>query len=346
MSTARRYKTKYLAKTFFICFAISVCLVLSAKLLLAQTPEESTRTIIVSPPTVSDNVDPGDKKEGVMKLTNTSPTDTLTFKAVVKDFIVEDTIGTPLVNVDISDKEKYAASSWVGVYPSTFTIAPGKSQEITYYVQVPEDARPGGRYAAVVYEPQERIDIEGTGTGVETHIGTLFIFRVNGDIVENATVKSFAAEKKFYEYGPATILTQIGNLSDSHIRPQGTIAVKNLIGQTIETVNLMEHNIFPEAARDYTNTVGKKYMFGMYTAELRATYGTNNNLTLFAEATFFVLPWKIVLIVTLIIVAVILLVIFLRRRKRSGGTHHQAAPQTHTPEPTHQAQSQAPQQTQ
>lgn len=334
MSTARRYKTKYFAKSLLISTSISLCLILSVKLIFAQTdPEANPRTIIISPPTITEQFDPGTKKEGKMKLTNTSASDTLTFKAVVRDFIVEDTIGTPIIDSQSPLKEKYAASSWVGVYPSTFTVAPGKSQEISYYIQVPEDARAGGRYAAVVYEPQERINIEGTGAGVETHIGSLFIFRVNGDIVENATVKSFASEKKVYEYGPATLLAQIANFSDSHIKPQGIISVKNLIGQTVDSVNLEEHNIFPEAARDFTSTVGKKYMFGMYTAELRATYGTNNNLTLFASTTFFVFPWKIMAIVGLVIVMVILLIIFLRKKRKKSAHHNPPAPEPASQQP-------------
>lgn len=334
MSTARRYKTKYFAKSLFLSGAICLCLLVSAKFIFAQTQNQNSRTIIVSPPSVTDNFDPGAKKEGKMKLTNTSPTDTLTFKAVIRDFIVENSIGTPIIDSNSPNREKYAASSWVGVYPSTFTLAPGQTQEIDYYIQVPADARPGGRYAAVVYEPQERIDAGGTGTAVETHIGTLFIFRVNGDVVENASVKSFGTANKVYEYGPAEVKTVISNFSDTHVKPQGTIALKNIIGQTLETVYLNEHNIFPEADRDYFNTLGKKYMFGLYNLELRATYGINNNLTLFATTSFFVFPWKIVAIVVLVIVVAILLFIYLRRRKKNRIHQQPPVQQTQQTQPT------------
>lgn len=319
MSTARKCKTKYLVKSLLIYSAVSACLILSAKVLLAQ--ENNSRTIIISPPTFTDNFDPGDKKEGKMKITNTSPNDTITFKAVMRDFIVEDTQGTPIVNVDFATAmSKYAASSWIAVYPSTFTLAPGKTQEINYYVQIPIDARPGGRYAAVVYEPQERIDVKGTGTGVETHIGSLFVFRINGPIVENATVTGFAPEKGLWEYGPVTINTQILNSSDSHIKPKGTVAIKNFFGQTVATQALTEHNIFPEARRDFQNSLGKKYMFGPYTAELKATYGDAGTKTLFATVGFFVLPWKIASLVLLAIVVVVLLIIFYRRKKKKNAT--------------------------
>lgn len=344
MSTARKCKTKYIAKSFILCFVISVFLVLSVKIITAQSTNETTRTLIISPPTVNEQFDPGAKKEGKMKFTNKGPK-TLRLKAVIRDFVVEDTVGTPLIDPQTPIKEKYAASSWIGVYPSTFTVGPGKTQEINYYIQVPTDARPGGRYAAVVYEPQDNLDVQGTGTGVETHIGTLFVFRVNGDVVENATVKSFASDKKFYEYGPAMLKAQIVNFSDTHITPQGTITLKNTIGQTVATAKLDEHNIFPEAIRDFTNTLGTKYMFGMYTAELKATYGSKNNLTLFATTSFFVLPWKIAGVVALIIVVIILLLIFLRKRKKKTPSAPPINPtQPQTPQAPAQPQ-QAPQAT-
>jgi hypothetical protein len=317
MSTARKYKTKYFAKSILLYSVISACLILSAKVIFAQ--DNTERSIIISPPTFTESFNPGDRKEGKMKITNTSPNDTITFKAVMRDFIVEDTIGTPLINVNLDTvKSKFAASSWVAIYPSTFTLAPGKTQEINYYVQVPIDARPGGRYAAVVYEPLTRINIEGTGTGVETHIGSLFIFRINGPIVENATVTRFAPEKAMWEYGPVTINTQILNSSDSHIKPTGTVAIKNFFGQIVATQPLSEYNIFPEARRDFQNTLGKKYMFGPYTAELKATYGDAGTKTLFATVGFFVLPWKIASLVLLAIVVVVLLIIFYRRNKKKN----------------------------
>lgn len=319
MSITRKCKTKYLAKSVFVYTAITAGLLLSAKIIFAQ---QAARSITIVPPTSEFKVDPGDRTEGTLKVVNSSNTP-LTFKAQVRDFVVEDSIGSPHILPDNTLSKKYSASAWISVEPSTFTIEPGKTQKLSYFMQIPADARPGGHYAAVVYEPQEPIGIQGTGTGVETHVATLFYVRVNGTIVENATVKKFAAEKSFAEYGPATIKTQIINYSDSHIRPQGSVSVKNVLGQTVYTEKLEEHNIFPEATRDFTTVLGKKLMFGPYTAELKATYGTNNNLTLFATTGFFILPWKIVSVVLLAIIVVILLFIFWKKNKKK----HHSAPQ-------------------
>lgn len=322
MSTARKCKTKYLAKSAILYTAISAGLILSAKMLFAQ---ETLRTITIVPPSADFKSDPGEKREGILKVVNSSDKP-LTFKVQVKDFVVDDTIGTPHILPDNTLSKKYSAANWIAVVPDSFTVPAGATQKLSYYLQVPADARPGGHYAAIVYEPQELIGVQGTGTGVETHVGTLFYVRVNGNIVENATVKKFVADPSLAEYGPATIKTQIINYSDSHIRPQGTISVKNLLGQVVYSEKLEEHNIFPEATRDFTTSIGRKLMFGPYTAELKANYGTNNNLTLFATAAFFIFPWKIVAVVTLAIVALILFFIFWRKNKKKSSPI-QAQPQ-------------------
>lgn len=310
MSTAKIYKTKYFIKSFLITSILSLCLVLSANFLFAQ---ENPRTITIVPPTLERNINPGDKAEGKLKVVNDSSTP-ITFKAIVRDFIVEDNIGTPKILAGDELSRKYSASSWIAVVPDSFTVAPGTSQSLSYYLQVPPDARPGGRYAAVVYEPQELIGVEGTGAGVQTHLGSLFLLRVNGDVLENSTVTKFQTPG-FAEYGPVNLITEIKNLSDTHIKPKGVITIKNMFGQVMETQPLTEHNIFPEATRKFENTVGKKYMAGRYTAELQATYGTNNNLTLYAITNFIVFPWKIAGIILLIGIFTVLLLLYVKKRR-------------------------------
>lgn len=334
MSTARKCKTKYLAKSAIIYTAIAAGLILSAKIIFAQ--EQQQRGIIISPPSVERTEDPGTTGEGTLKITNTSATP-ITYNAFIRDFVVDNPDGIPHILTKNTLSTKYSASAWIGVSPNSFTLAPGKTQELTYYLQVPQDARPGGHYAAVMYEPQEALGADGTGAGVETHVGTLFYIHVKGNIVENATVKSFNAGN-FQEYGPVTINTQIANSSDTDIKPEGSITVKNILGHVAYSQPLEAHNIYPEAVRNFKNTIGHKFMFGPYTAELHATYGAANNRTLFASLSFFILPWKIVGIVLLAIIVIILLFIFLRRKKKI------TPPPPAAPVPTGTTAPQAPQQ--
>jgi hypothetical protein len=277
------------------------------------------RVLTVVPPSKEHSMNPGEITEGVLKFVNDSD-NPLTIQVMVRDYLVKDNRGTPEILPPNTLSNKYSASAWIAVYPSDFVIPPHKRQELNYYIQVPPDARPGGHYAAVMYQPTERIGVEGTGAGVETHVGTLFYIHVKGDIKESAQVLRFEAPG-FKEYGPVSINTEILNSGDLHAKPVGTITVSNMFGQEVEKQDIETHNIFPERTYLYNNDFGGKWMFGRYTAKLSATYGLANNLTLAASTSFIVFPWKIAVVVALIIVIIILGIIAIRRRKKHA--HHQ-----------------------
>ena len=303
---------------------MAVILVLCYLLLntaLAALAQETQRTYTISPPTVSQKLDPGQKAEGVLKVFNNTDQD-LIFTANVRDFIVEDTIGTPEFLPANTLSDKYSAAAWIGVTPSTFTVKPHQQQELNYYIGVPANARPGGHYAAVTYTPSVSIGVSGTGASVNTQAGSLFYIQVNGPIHEQALVSKFFANP-FQEYGPVNILTQLKNLGDLHITPQGTITVTGLFFN--QTQNLPTHNIFPEAARDFSNTFGQSLMIGPYKAVLLASYGTANNLPLMATVSFWVFPWRVTLVVILAAVALILAALYLRKRKKDGSKKPQEA---------------------
>ncbi len=294
-----------------IIFVFSILYLVFSGRINAQT---STRVITIVPPTKELAVSPGDKTEGTLKVINDS-NQPLTFTVTVRDYVVNDKAGTPDILPPNTLSNKYSASAWIAPDPDQFTIAAHGKQEIAYYVQVPADARPGGHYAAIVYEPTEIIGVNGTGAGVQTQIGTLFYINVKGNIQENAYVSSFSA-KGFSEYGPVALATEIQNNGDLHIKPVGSITVKNLFGQTVATKTVEPHNIFPGKSFLYKNTFGQKLMIGRYTARLTATYGQNGNLPLVATVSFIVFPWKMATIATLIVVIIILLLVALEKRKK------------------------------
>jgi hypothetical protein len=295
---------KFKIGIFFFCFFTFNFSLLTFNLSSASAQTQRTMTIV--PPSVAANLDPGAKTEGKLKVINDSDTP-LTFNAVMRDFIVQDSSGTPSVlPPDITTDRRFSASKWIAIYPSSFTVNPGEKQELSYYIQVPADARPGGHYAAVMYTPEGSGGPQGSGANVSTQIGTLFYVAINGPITEKADVTKFFANP-FQEYGPVKILTQIRNLGDLHVKPTGNITVSNAFGGKVAEIKFDEKNIFPGGiTRDYESTFGKGFLIGPYTAKFSGIYGKDNSLPLVASVTFWVFPWKITLVIILMIVAVIL----------------------------------------
>jgi hypothetical protein len=269
------------------------------------------RAFTVSPPSVEVKLAPGEKAEGTLKIINDSAGE-ITFGTSMQDFIVKDSLGTPEILPPDTLSNKYSAAKWVAIYPSSVTVAPHKSEKLSYFIQVPKDARPGGRYSAIVYTPVTTIGVNGTGAAVQTSVGTLFYITVKGQVSESANVSAFEAPG-LIEGGPVKVRTQITNLSDIHITPQAKITLTNIFGGKAGEVNLARYNIFPEVARDYQNSLGKGFMLGPYKATLSGTYGASN-LALFATTSFWVIPWKLILLGVLVIVAVLFGYWYLRRR--------------------------------
>jgi len=297
-------------KKFFIgLLVVLVCIgSILAQKASAQTP---VRSYTISPPSILAPLTPGQRSEGVVKLRNETD-EPISFTVLIEDFIVTDTHGTPTILPPDTLSNKYSASSWIAIYPNSFTIQPHQRQEMNYYIQIPSDARPGGHYAAVVFSPITEKGVDSTGATVQSQLGTLFSVVIDGPIREKAEVSRFFAPT-FQEYGPIPVETQIKNMSDAHIRPVGNITMTNMLGgKSVQP--LKEHNIFPEAARDYVNLFGEKWMLGRYTATFEATYGKNNQ-TLMATVAFWVIPWKIIIVIILFIIAAILAYMLLTKKK-------------------------------
>jgi hypothetical protein len=277
---------------------ILILLVLPFQKANAQT---LVRGFTVSPPAIEVKLAPGEKVEGVAKVINDSG-DAVTFGTSLQDFIVKDNLGVPQILPPDTLSNKYSGAAWIAVYPSTVTVPPHKSQEVNYYIQVPADAKPGGRYAALIYTPFSTLGVKGTGASVQTSVGTLFYITVKGPVNESANVSSFKGPG-LIEGGPVEIKTEITNMSDIHIAPEAKITLTNFLGGKSDEVKLATYNIFPEATRQYQNKVGKGFMFGPYKAVLSGIYGSGA-LPLSATLSFWVIPWKLILFVILLVVAV------------------------------------------
>ncbi|MCL4354395.1 hypothetical protein M1349_02880 [Patescibacteria group bacterium] len=311
-------------KSSLLVFSITVFTFTFLALSLKIASAQYLKSLTITPPAVEKAVSPGDRVEGELKIINDGDMP-LSFNVEVQDYIVVDSNGTPNLLPLNTLNSKYSAAAWLGVNPTIVTVEPHKRQVFNYYLQVPDDAKPGGHYAAVVYKPVEE-KTKGTGTSVNGVMANLFYITVKGDVKEEASITKFLANL-FNEYGPVSIKAQIKNSGDLHIKPKGSVTVTDLLGRKSQ-VALSERNIFPGGGlRDYEETVGSKWMFGPYTAKLAATYGQKNNLPLNATVTFWVLPWKIGLLIVLIIVLVVLGKMYLDKAKTQNGHKEDKKPE-------------------
>ena len=308
---------KVVVCSLFIFAYLLICLFNHSSSVHAQ----QVLPLSVVPPKQEVLVNPGEHFSTSVKFLNQGDTP-ITGTLSVLDFVVTDDKGTPvfLDNPQIVGTTtlpaKYSAAKWISIPNSNMAIGAKSDASVPITIEVPKNAAPGGRYAAVIFQPGGDLTlgnpVSGQENAIAVRLASLLYVRVAGPITENATVTKFEGPG-FLEYGPATISTEILNQGDYHISPEGSITMKDMFGRVVSKVNIDQKNIFPGTSRSYSTQVGEKLMFGQFTLNLSAKYGDKNQV-LTSAMTMWIFPWRATLAIVLAIAIIILLVVFWFKR--------------------------------
>ncbi len=265
---------------------------------------QSTIDLTVSPPSQDIALTPGEEKTVQIKFYNRTD-ENLTGMFKKADFLVLDKEGSPTLFDTSTANNRFAASSWMTLSQDRVTI-PAKTQVIvSAQIKVPADAYPCARYTSVYFEPTppqlggKPVRVE-TQTSVAFKLASLMYMNVAGQCKESAFISKFTLPS-FMEYGPIPVSFEVLNRSDYHVTPQIVGTLSNMSGKEIDAKPFPQNNIFPDAVRVYSTSLGQRWMFGQYKIEVAGGYGkTGKALT--SYATVIVFPWRLALVIILAIV--------------------------------------------
>lgn len=277
-------------------------------ILTKSTYAQSVLPLTVGPARQQITVNPGEQAAFSVKFYNESGSP---ISGIVKvaDFVVQDKEGSPRIVDDASQASpRFSGSAWVTLPYDRMSIPANDKVIVQSSLSVPKDARPGGRYISVYFEPStavpQGVNDEAAGQGVSPRIASLLYIRVAGPILESAMINNLFT-KSFYEYGPVKVDSEILNRGDYHIRPRGILTLTDSWGGIVEQSPLKEENIFPDAVRSFENTLGAKWMMGRYKITLMASYGEKGQ-ALERSIYFWAFPWKVATVITLSLIIVLL----------------------------------------
>lgn len=264
--------------------------------------------IEISPALVELNGAKGNTYSINLKVTNVTLTD-LFYTSSIEDFSAKDETGTPQILLDSQLPASASIKTWVKS-PSSFTLKSRESRTITVLVTIPQGAEPGGHYGVVRFSGRPP-ELESTGVALSASAGTLLLIRVDGKINESATVKEFYSAQNnkqsfFFETSPVSFVARIKNDGNIHIKPIGTIEVKDMFGNVSSTIALNDSksNVLPDSIRRFDSQTDNKWMFGRYTADLVVGYGTTGQ-ALTSTISFWVIPYRLILTILFISATVI-----------------------------------------
>lgn len=263
-------------------------------------------------------VDPGESTRIQLRIYNGSDSP-IAGNLKIVDFIVDNNEGTPLfIEEPIPNSNRFSASLWMSTPVNRIVIDAKSKTTIDVNINVPFDARPGGRYAALLFEvngselqPQEITTTE-SATQITPRVASLFSIRVIGDVNETALITDFSTPT-LVESGPIPVSFEIANRGDIHIAPKGLVTVSDWFGRNLYQEKIPEFNIFPEVSRQYEEKIGEQFMIGRYKIKIAATYGEGGKI-LEAISYTWVVPWKLITVIALTLAIIFVLINSFRKK--------------------------------
>lgn len=290
---------------------------------------QPAHALTLVPPSLEFSGTPGQTIATKVKLFNET-NEVITQYSSTANFQAKDETGTPAFD---PESEVVDLASWIALEKGPFTLQPGERLEIPVSINIPADAEPGGHYAGVFFSMQPAgAPNEAGQVGITTKLGTLVLVRVEGVIREAGKVVTFESgdAKTFYTRPPVDFVLRIQNEGNVHFRPTGTITIRNGIGGTTTTLtmNSQQGAVLPGSIRRFDNTWEKhlndaergnffeeiagewrNFAFGPYTATAAISYGQADDKHFNATFSFWVFPWRIMLVSILVLALLIWLII-------------------------------------
>lgn len=306
---------RLLRTTIFTFFAMVIVM---AGCATGRVNAQNGQAFSISPPLIELKGDPGQTVTASIKLTNISTTELL-MKAQFNDFGAKNETGEPNIIFDDTQATNYSLRHWIGA-PSPFLIAGQQTKTIDFPITIPADAEPGGHYAVIRFTGTAP-ELEQNGVALTASIGSLVLLQVSGTVDEEASVAEFFtatpqfAKTGFFETGPVTFVERLKNDGNVHVKPTGTINIFNTFGQKVHSMRVNSDpsdqtnppkSVLPNSIRRFDQTWDNGFAFGRYRATIELNYGQNSH-PLFASTTFWVIPYKTVLIGLASLIALFLL---------------------------------------
>lgn len=230
-------------------------------------------------------VNRGEVREEVLRVANRSEVPLPVHLRVVRFAASDETGGIRFTErpEDIS----FDIIQWIELPAQDMILAPGESRRVPFTLTVPENAEVGGKYGAILVEPQlpETYFAEDAAR-VFPRVAALFLldvprFQLDGE-AGAARLEEFAVEEvspvlsetfsriaslfrapttvfagdpgvsiDVLDRGTNSFTVRVANEDITHIRPSGTLAVHNSFGRTVAKAELPETTILPGTVRKF-----------------------------------------------------------------------------------------------
>ena len=187
------------------------------------------------------------------------------------NFIQSDEAGVPQFLEEGTVPFESSLSDWITIQNQSFTLTSlGQVEEVTFTINVPTNAEPGGHFAAVLLgnnlgeQSLEEFQNSGTpGLGINSELGPLIFLTVSGEISKNIDLSNIYTrnikgdESSFFTNPPVEVVAEFQNTGNVHVIPRGVVTIhrggkENLINPIASyQLNPDRNAILPNSSREF-----------------------------------------------------------------------------------------------
>lgn len=310
-------------KIFFLFLLLfAICYTPFAGSAVAQSQPFNVTT---SPNAFDLSATPGSTLKQTIKLRNNGDTNQ-TLKIEIKKLVP--TSNGQITILDFKKEEEY--QHWIVIggeqnAKSGAVLYPTKIKEWTFIpftINVPETAAFGYYYALVISPESVKTPENTSQTHLTGAVAIPILLAVQKDGMKfEGSFDEFKTNSNFYEYLPTNFMTTFNNTGNVHVKPVGSIFIKDMFGKQVAIVpiNKEQGSVLPSAKRTFESTWTDSFIYyekqedgskklkfkfekildlriGKYTANaLVVVSAKDRDYSYEKSTTFWVFPWKIVL---------------------------------------------------
>jgi len=312
--------TNQIHMTMILISKINNLLLLLTFALLAVLPvtawAQASLSLSVSPTLFEMTASPGQEWESVIRVINSNPYDIKVFADAVNFAPQGESGQSRFLPIIAGEAAGQTLAEWIKVQEGDLIIPAEQTLEVPFTITVPEDAPPGGHFAAVLIGTKSLTNTpEALQLETSQVVTSLVFLRVTGDVVESGSIREFRSTKRIAETPKMDFELRFENKGNVHVLPQGEIKIFNMWGQERGVIPVNRQtlfgNVLPEQIRKYSFTWTGDWSvadMGRYTAVATLAYGVDQRQFDDSETSFWVIPWKIAGIILLVLFGFISLV--------------------------------------
>lgn len=287
--------------------------------------QESSLSITVTPSLFQLSIGPGESWSSSVKVVNNNLYDA-TYYAQVLDFEAGGEDGSakymPILAGVSSTPLPYSLASWLTIPQEPISIKAGHSQQVPFTLTIPQNAEPGGHYAAILVgtKPPEGA-LTSPGAKISSFVSSLMFVRIKGDVVESGRIREFFSTQSVYQVPKSDFVLRFENTGNTHVHPQGDVVIYNMWGKERGRIAINSDNNFgnvlPKSVRRFKfnwESEANAFDIGPYRAEVTLAYGEDGRKNVTARTYFWVIPTGPLIATFSTVVALVLLLVWFIRR--------------------------------